>query len=155
MSDRIEKESEESEVVKRLEWGGATIVKGDWKRHISQELQEGLYWFYLLKICSMSEAVLFWCLIRCGIDRPNWPVALTFTFNIYSDMFTVQFRHDSQKICIPRDTVIHSPVQLIPVLPVQAVKQKALVAMQKLLTFFQQKLSMYLQYFKIEIVTPC
>ena len=42
MSDRIEKESEESEVVKRLEWGGAKIVKGDWKKHITQELQEGL-----------------------------------------------------------------------------------------------------------------
>ena len=42
VSDRIEKESEESEVVKRLEWGGASIVKGDWRKHISQELQEGL-----------------------------------------------------------------------------------------------------------------
>ena len=42
VSDRIEKESEESEVVKRLEWGGATVVKGDWKKHITTELQEGL-----------------------------------------------------------------------------------------------------------------
>ena len=42
MSDRIEKEAEESEVVKRLEWGGSTVVKGDWRKHISPELQEGL-----------------------------------------------------------------------------------------------------------------
>ena len=48
MSDRIEKESEESEVVKRLECIGATIsrdtiVNVDWRKHISQELQQGLY----------------------------------------------------------------------------------------------------------------
>ena len=41
VSDRIEKESEESEVVKRLEWGGIRVVKEDWREHISVELQNG------------------------------------------------------------------------------------------------------------------
>lgn len=49
VSDRIEKESEESEVVKRLEWGGSTVVKGDWKKHISTELQEDLRKFRTYK----------------------------------------------------------------------------------------------------------
>ena len=29
-------------------------------------------------------------------ELPNWPVALTFTFNIHKDTSTVHFRHDSQ-----------------------------------------------------------
>lgn len=41
VSDRIEKESEESEVVKHLEYGGDRVVKGDWRKHISTELQNG------------------------------------------------------------------------------------------------------------------
>lgn len=41
MSDRIEKEPEDCEVVKRLDRGGANAVKYDWKDHISIELQNG------------------------------------------------------------------------------------------------------------------
>jgi hypothetical protein len=41
VSDRIEKESESSLVVKKLEWGGDRVVKGDWRNHISMELQNG------------------------------------------------------------------------------------------------------------------
>ena len=68
MSDRIEKESEESEVVKRLEWGGAKIVKGDWKKHITQELQEGLVLIYLTHkappiICSRQQ-LKFCCFLK-------------------------------------------------------------------------------------------
>ena len=58
VSDRIEKESEESEVVKRLEWGGAKIVKGDWKKHITQELQEGLVLYYC-KFGNFCEVFIF------------------------------------------------------------------------------------------------
>lgn len=41
MSDRIEKERDESMVVKQLEYGGNRVVKGDWRNHISHELQNG------------------------------------------------------------------------------------------------------------------
>ena len=65
------------------------------------------------------------------IDWTNWPVPLTFTFTIYTDMSTVQFRQDSRKFCIPQDrkfciprhrkfcippeSSMHSPVQMVPV----------------------------------------
>ena len=63
MSDRIEKESEESEVVKRLEWGGAKIVKGDWKKHITQELQEGLVLISFRKYMGLvARKPVFGCL---------------------------------------------------------------------------------------------
>ncbi|WAQ95754.1 ERN1-like protein [Mya arenaria] len=39
VSDRIEKDSEESMVVKQLEWGGDRVVKGDWRKNITMELQ--------------------------------------------------------------------------------------------------------------------
>ncbi|KAL4240931.1 Serine/threonine-protein kinase/endoribonuclease IRE1 [Mactra antiquata] len=49
VSDRIEKESEESTVVKKLEWGGDRVVKGDWRKHISMELQNDLRKFRTYK----------------------------------------------------------------------------------------------------------
>ncbi|XP_045214288.2 serine/threonine-protein kinase/endoribonuclease IRE1-like [Mercenaria mercenaria] len=49
VSDRIEKECEESVVVKRLEWGGDRVVKGDWRSHISKELQDDLRKFRTYK----------------------------------------------------------------------------------------------------------
>lgn len=42
VSDRIEKESVDSEVVKCLEKGGIEVVKYDWRKHISEELQRGM-----------------------------------------------------------------------------------------------------------------
>ena len=41
VSDRVEKEPEGSFVVRRLEDGCDTVVKGDWKDHISIELYNG------------------------------------------------------------------------------------------------------------------
>ena len=41
MSDRIEKENVDSEVVVRLERGGLEVVKFDWRKQISEELQNG------------------------------------------------------------------------------------------------------------------
>ncbi|XP_060605820.1 serine/threonine-protein kinase/endoribonuclease IRE1-like [Ruditapes philippinarum] len=49
VSDRIEKESESSLVVKKLEWGGDRVVKGDWRNHISMELQNDLRKFRTYK----------------------------------------------------------------------------------------------------------
>lgn len=42
MSDRIEKEDESCEVVQSLERGGPPIVKFDWRKNITVELQEGM-----------------------------------------------------------------------------------------------------------------
>lgn len=42
VSDRIEKEPPESEVVRRLERGGFEVVRGDWREHITEELQKDL-----------------------------------------------------------------------------------------------------------------
>lgn len=42
VSDRIEKEAAESEVVQHLERGGLEVVKFDWRRHITEELQNGM-----------------------------------------------------------------------------------------------------------------
>lgn len=42
LSDRTEKEKAETcEVVQRLETGSDLIIKNDWKKHITEELQEG------------------------------------------------------------------------------------------------------------------
>ena len=41
VSDRIEKQTEDSEVVQQLEKGGLEVVKFDWRRHITVELQNG------------------------------------------------------------------------------------------------------------------
>lgn len=41
VSDRIEKEKEDSEVVQRLEKEAHAIVRWDWRRNITQELQNG------------------------------------------------------------------------------------------------------------------
>ncbi|XP_052262641.1 serine/threonine-protein kinase/endoribonuclease IRE1-like [Dreissena polymorpha] len=49
VSDRIEKETEESLVVKQLEWGGDRVVKGDWRKHVSMELQNDLRKFRTYK----------------------------------------------------------------------------------------------------------
>lgn len=44
MSDRIEKETVDSEVLICLEEKGLEVVKFDWRKHISEELQNGKYW---------------------------------------------------------------------------------------------------------------
>lgn len=41
VSDRIEKESADDVVVTTLETNGRSVVKGDWKQHITEELQQG------------------------------------------------------------------------------------------------------------------
>ena len=41
MSDRIEKEPEESELLVSLQKDSIPVVRGDWKVHLSSELQEG------------------------------------------------------------------------------------------------------------------
>ncbi|KAK8755816.1 hypothetical protein V5799_001475 [Amblyomma americanum] len=42
VSDRIEKEPTDSPVVRRLERGGFEVVRGDWRDHITEELQKDL-----------------------------------------------------------------------------------------------------------------
>ncbi|KAH7943234.1 hypothetical protein HPB52_006546 [Rhipicephalus sanguineus] len=42
VSDRIEKEPPDSAVVRRLERGGFEVVRGDWRDHITEELQKDL-----------------------------------------------------------------------------------------------------------------
>lgn len=49
VSDRIEKEAAESEVVQHLERGGLEVVKFDWRRHITEELQNDLRKFRTYK----------------------------------------------------------------------------------------------------------
>ena len=41
VSDRIEKESPMSSVVQSLERGSVTVIQGDWRDHISEELRQG------------------------------------------------------------------------------------------------------------------
>lgn len=43
VSDRIEKESEESDLLMSLQKDSIPVVRGDWKVHLSSELQEGEY----------------------------------------------------------------------------------------------------------------
>lgn len=43
VSDRIEKESEESELLVLLQKDSIPVVRGDWKVHLGSELQEGEY----------------------------------------------------------------------------------------------------------------
>jgi len=42
LSDRVEKELPHSEIVQRLEKGGIDVVKGEWRRHLTKELQDDL-----------------------------------------------------------------------------------------------------------------
>ncbi|XP_065660136.1 serine/threonine-protein kinase/endoribonuclease IRE1 isoform X2 [Hydra vulgaris] len=42
VSDRIEKEPEGAEILKKLQDGSIAVVRGDWKLHIGEELQEDL-----------------------------------------------------------------------------------------------------------------
>ena len=42
VSDRIEKESPHSSVVQGLERGGVSVVKGDWRDNIGEELRQGM-----------------------------------------------------------------------------------------------------------------
>jgi len=41
VSDRIEKEPDESELLVSLQKDSIPVVRGDWKVHLSSELQEG------------------------------------------------------------------------------------------------------------------
>ena len=41
VSDRIEKEPDESELLVLLQKDSIPVVRGDWKVHLSSELQEG------------------------------------------------------------------------------------------------------------------
>ena len=41
VSDRIEKELEESDLLVSLQKDSIPVVRGDWKVHLSSELQEG------------------------------------------------------------------------------------------------------------------
>lgn len=50
MSDRIEKETVDSEVLICLEEKGLEVVKFDWRKHISEELQNGKYFSIKNKI---------------------------------------------------------------------------------------------------------
>ncbi|KAK3586701.1 hypothetical protein CHS0354_039173 [Potamilus streckersoni] len=55
VSDRIEKEKEDCEVIQRLETGGTTIIKGDWKKHICLELQNDLRKFRAYKGSNLRD----------------------------------------------------------------------------------------------------
>ncbi|KAL3877911.1 hypothetical protein ACJMK2_035553 [Sinanodonta woodiana] len=55
VSDRIEKEKEDCEVILRLELGGTTVVKGDWKKHICLELQNDLRKFRAYKGSNLRD----------------------------------------------------------------------------------------------------
>ena len=43
VSDRIEKEAEESDLLVSLQKDSIPVVRGDWKVHLGSELQEGEY----------------------------------------------------------------------------------------------------------------
>lgn len=57
---------EDSEVVKKLEWGGDKVVKGDWRKHISIELQNGecCIYHFLNNNCVGSIVVLSFNLLQ-------------------------------------------------------------------------------------------
>ncbi|RWS26312.1 serine/threonine-protein kinase/endoribonuclease IRE1-like protein [Leptotrombidium deliense] len=55
ISDRIEKEAVDADVVRCLERGGFDVVKGDWKRHICLELQGDLRKFRSYKGNSVRD----------------------------------------------------------------------------------------------------
>ena len=55
VSDRIEKETKESEIIINLEKGGLDVVKGDWKRHITPDLQADLLKFRSYKGRSVKD----------------------------------------------------------------------------------------------------
>ena len=57
MSDRIEKEAMEDSVVRRLETGGMNVVRGDWRKGITIELQDGrvLIVLHLLTLNPVSH----------------------------------------------------------------------------------------------------
>ncbi|RWS13129.1 serine/threonine-protein kinase/endoribonuclease IRE1-like protein [Dinothrombium tinctorium] len=55
VSDRLEKEAIDSESVRCLERGGFDVVKGDWKRHITIELQTDLRKFRSYKGNSVRD----------------------------------------------------------------------------------------------------
>ncbi|CAG2108280.1 unnamed protein product [Medioppia subpectinata] len=55
VSDRIEKEAVDSDVVLNLERGGIDVCKGDWRRHISIELQADLKKFRSYRGSSVRD----------------------------------------------------------------------------------------------------
>lgn len=55
VSDRIEKEPVDSIIVRLLERGGFDVVKGDWRQHISEELQNDLRKFRTYKGHSVRD----------------------------------------------------------------------------------------------------
>lgn len=55
VSDRIEKENADTDIIKSLETNKKDVVKGDWKRHISIELQTDLKKFRSYKGTSVKE----------------------------------------------------------------------------------------------------
>ena len=60
VSDRIEKQAEDSEVVQQLEKGGLEVVKFDWRRHITVELQNGKYFDFIVYIDTHAYILDGW-----------------------------------------------------------------------------------------------
>jgi len=55
VSDRIEKENSDTDIIKSLESNNKDVVKGDWRRHISMELQTDLKKFRSYKGNSVKD----------------------------------------------------------------------------------------------------
>lgn len=55
VSDRLEKASHDSDLVQSLEKGGFDVVKGDWRRHITEDLQHDLTKFRSYRGSSVRD----------------------------------------------------------------------------------------------------
>ena len=67
VSDRIEKEVETSDILMSLQASSIAVVRGDWKLHIGEALQEG-WWLIMPKMTLLK-------LERCSVSvkkLQNW-----------------------------------------------------------------------------------
>ena len=74
VSDRIEKESVSSPIVQALEQGAQTVVKGDWRNHISDELRDGEM---CIQCTHTNWALLAFCIFKFQNDIDPEVVRLT------------------------------------------------------------------------------
>lgn len=64
VSDRIEREPVTSSVVQALEQNSSSVVKGDWRNHISDELREGACYIILLSVAWEKVLHIYICTVR-------------------------------------------------------------------------------------------
>ena len=85
VSDRIEKEPPHSSVVQALERGGVSVVKGDWRDNIGEELRQGMnikvtipmFTPYLTMLLNnVSSLCVMKHYISCEVNRKKWLLTL-------------------------------------------------------------------------------